>query len=173
MIAKLITYGKDRTEAIELMQKALRDYKLVGFNNNLRFLKRVFDNAVFQQGDYDTGFIEQNINTLLHKSVEVDTFDLVTAVVARSVDHARKINLPKDLINFRNVKNQKELQKVTVHDTSLSKDLHWDIEVEKLGAHRGVVTINGKAYNYQIQSSNQNQLTLVVNGQIRHQEYFV
>jgi acetyl/propionyl-CoA carboxylase alpha subunit len=57
MIAKLITYGKDRTEAIELMQKALRDYKLVGFNNNLRFLKRVFDNAVFQQGDYDTGFI--------------------------------------------------------------------------------------------------------------------
>jgi len=110
---------------------------------------------------------------LLHKSAEVDTFDLVTAVVARSVDHARKINLPKDLINFRNVKNQKELQKVTVHDTSLSKDLHWNIEVEKLGAHRGVVTINGKAYNYQIQSSNQNQLTLVVNGQIRHQEYFV
>ena len=68
MIAKLITYGKDRTEAIELMQKALRDYKLVGFNNNLRFLKRVFDNAVFQQGDYDTGFIEQNIDTLLAKS---------------------------------------------------------------------------------------------------------
>lgn len=109
------------------MQKALRDYKLVGFNNNLRFLKRVFDNAVFQQGDYDTGFIEQNINTLLAKSGEVDTFDLVTAVVARSVDHARKINLPNDLINFRNVKNQKELQKVSVHDTSLSKDLRWDI----------------------------------------------
>lgn len=68
MIAKLITYGKDRTEAIELMQKALRDYKLVGFNNNLRFLKRVFDDPIFQQGDYDTGFIEQNINTLLSKS---------------------------------------------------------------------------------------------------------
>ena len=108
----------------------------------------MFDNAVFQQGDYDTGFIEQNIDTLLHKSGEVDTFDLVTAVVARSVDHARKINLPNDLINFRNVKNQKVLQKVSVHDTSLSKDLHWSIQVEKLGAHRGVVTINGKAYNY-------------------------
>ena len=60
MIAKLITYGSTRGEAIDLMRRALRDYKIVGLNNNLRFLKRVFDNAVFQGGDYDTGFIEQN-----------------------------------------------------------------------------------------------------------------
>lgn len=60
MIAKLITYGSTRSEAIDLMRRALRDYKIVGLNNNLRFLKRVFDNAVFQGGDYDTGFIEQN-----------------------------------------------------------------------------------------------------------------
>jgi acetyl/propionyl-CoA carboxylase alpha subunit len=89
------------------MQKALRDYKLVGFNNNLRFLKRVFDNPVFQQGDYDTGFIEQNISTLLQKSGDVDIFNLVTAVVARSVEHASKIKLPNELIGYRNVKNQK------------------------------------------------------------------
>jgi hypothetical protein len=109
------------------------------------------------------------MRTLLARSGEVDSFELVTAVLARSVDHARKINLPKDLINFRNVKNQKEIQKVSVHDTSLSKDLHWDIEVEKLDAGRGTVTIDSKAYHYQIQSSSHNQLTLVVNGQIRHQ----
>jgi acetyl/propionyl-CoA carboxylase alpha subunit len=61
MIAKLITYGKTRSEAIDLMKKALRDYKIVGLNNNLKFLKRVFDNPVFNVGEYDTGFIEQNI----------------------------------------------------------------------------------------------------------------
>lgn len=61
MIAKLITYGKNRDEAIELMKQALKDYRIVGLNNNLKFLKRVFDNPVFHQGDYDTGFIEQNI----------------------------------------------------------------------------------------------------------------
>ena len=43
------------------MKKALRGYKVVGLNNNLKFLKRVFDNAVFNEGKYDTGFIEQNI----------------------------------------------------------------------------------------------------------------
>jgi len=67
MIAKLITYGKTRTEAIDLMKKALREYKIVGFNNNLKFLKRVFENDIFRHGEYDTGFIEQNIATLLHK----------------------------------------------------------------------------------------------------------
>ena len=29
MIAKLITYGKDRNEAIELMKKALFDYRVL------------------------------------------------------------------------------------------------------------------------------------------------
>lgn len=40
------------------MQQALKDYKIVGLNNNMKFLKRVFDNQIFQQGDYDTSFIE-------------------------------------------------------------------------------------------------------------------
>ncbi len=49
------------------MKKALADYKIVGLNNNLKFLKRVFDNRIFHEGNYDTGFIEQNIGTLLNK----------------------------------------------------------------------------------------------------------
>ena len=57
MIAKLITYGEDRPKAIELMKKALADYKVVGLNNNLRFLKRVLGDKIFAEGDYDTGFI--------------------------------------------------------------------------------------------------------------------
>jgi acetyl/propionyl-CoA carboxylase alpha subunit len=57
MIAKLITYGATRAESIENMKKALKDYKIVGLNNNLKFLKHVFENDVFQKGEYDTGFI--------------------------------------------------------------------------------------------------------------------
>lgn len=48
MIAKLITYGASRAEAIELMRQALKDYRIVGLNNNLKFLKRVFENSVFK-----------------------------------------------------------------------------------------------------------------------------
>lgn len=59
MIAKLITYGKDRTEAIELMKKALTEYRVVGLPTNLKFLKRVINEPVFNKGDYDTGYIEK------------------------------------------------------------------------------------------------------------------
>lgn len=42
------------------MKKALSDYKVVGLNNNLKFLKRVFADNIFQIGDYDTSYIEKN-----------------------------------------------------------------------------------------------------------------
>lgn len=173
MIAKLITYGKTRSESIDLMKKALRDYKIVGFNNNLKFLKRVFENPIFQQGDYDTGFIEQNIQTLLHRESNVDVFDLVTAVVARNLSKSSGLALPSDLVNFRNVKSITETHKITVHDTSIVKDLHFSVEVEKKGAKRGVVTLEGKHYTYEVQAFTSNLLTIVINGQIRKQEYFV
>ena len=103
------------------MKQALKDYKIAGLNNNVKFLKRVFDNSVFQQGDYDTSFIEQNIDTLLHKPEDVDHFDIVTAAVARNLHFASLLNLPRGLFNFRNVKGQKQSQKISVKDTSISK----------------------------------------------------
>ena len=67
MIAKLITYGKDRNEAIDLMKKALSDYRVVGLPNNLKFLKRVISDPIFAKGDYDTSYIPEIINSLLKK----------------------------------------------------------------------------------------------------------
>lgn len=32
------------------MKKALDDYKVVGLRNNLKFLKRVFENGIFHTG---------------------------------------------------------------------------------------------------------------------------
>lgn len=127
MISKLITYGATRAEAIELMKQALKDYRIVGLNNNLKFLKRVFDNAVFRQGDYDTGFIEQNIDALLKKETDVDPYDLVTAVIARSVTNGAKLGLPAELVDFKNVKGQKLIQRLSVTETSLAKELKWDV----------------------------------------------
>jgi acetyl/propionyl-CoA carboxylase alpha subunit len=148
MIAKLITYGATREEAIELMRQALKDYRVVGLNNNLKFLKRVFDNSVFHQGDYDTGFIEQNIDALLKKEESVDPYDLVTAVVARSVACGSQLGLPAELAEFRNVRGQKQVQRIAVSDTSLAKELKFEVEVERKDLKKGSVVLAGKAYQY-------------------------
>jgi acetyl-CoA carboxylase biotin carboxylase subunit len=58
MIAKLIVHGKDRTEAIEKMLRAIDDYKIVGVETTLDFCKFVLTHEAFVSGKFDTGFIK-------------------------------------------------------------------------------------------------------------------
>jgi acetyl-CoA carboxylase, biotin carboxylase subunit len=57
MISKLIVHGKDRTEAIEKMIRAINDYKIVGVETTLDFCKFVLKHDAFVSGKFDTGFI--------------------------------------------------------------------------------------------------------------------
>jgi len=57
MISKLIVHGKDRTEAIEKMIRAIDDYKIVGVETTLDFCKFVLKHQAFVSGKFDTGFI--------------------------------------------------------------------------------------------------------------------
>ena len=41
---------------------------MIGLPTNIKFLKRVLLNPIFQSGDIDTGFIEQNEATLIKGS---------------------------------------------------------------------------------------------------------
>lgn len=57
MISKLIVHGKDRTEAIEKMLRAIDDYKIIGVETTLDFCKFVLKHDAFVCGNFDTGFI--------------------------------------------------------------------------------------------------------------------
>ncbi|MGB3946964.1 MAG: acetyl-CoA carboxylase biotin carboxylase subunit [Bacteroidia bacterium] len=58
MISKLITYGKDRTEAINRMIRAIDDYQITGVETTLRFCKFVLKHEAFTSGNFDTHFIK-------------------------------------------------------------------------------------------------------------------
>lgn len=58
MIAKLITYGKDRMEAVELMLKAIADYKIEGIATTLPFGRFVCEHEAFRSGKFDTHFVK-------------------------------------------------------------------------------------------------------------------
>ena len=57
MIAKLITHGKTRGEAIDRLADALDGYVIDGLGHNRQFLRHVCDNADFRAGKMTTGFI--------------------------------------------------------------------------------------------------------------------
>jgi len=62
MIAKLITFGKDREEATKRMIRAIDDYQLTGIETTLPFGKFVMKHEAFISGNFDTKFIEKHFN---------------------------------------------------------------------------------------------------------------
>jgi propionyl-CoA carboxylase alpha chain len=59
MIAKLITHGKDRTEAIQKMKAAISDYTIEGVSTTLPFGTFVFEHEAFLSGNFDTQFVQK------------------------------------------------------------------------------------------------------------------
>lgn len=59
MLAKLITYGKTREEAIQLMLKAIKEYEVEGVMTTLPFGKFVFEHEAFRSGNFDTHFVKK------------------------------------------------------------------------------------------------------------------
>lgn len=59
MIGKLITYGKDRREAMDRMSRALGEYLITGVKTTIPFEQAILQDPNFRRGVYSTGFIEQ------------------------------------------------------------------------------------------------------------------
>ena len=57
MIAKLITFGKDREEAIQRMIRAIDEYEITGIETTLGFGKFVMQHEAFTSGNFDTHFV--------------------------------------------------------------------------------------------------------------------
>jgi 3-methylcrotonyl-CoA carboxylase alpha subunit len=65
MIAKLIVWGEDRSQALARMAAALDATHVVGPHTNVAFLARCIRNPAFAAGDVHTGLIEQEHSSLL------------------------------------------------------------------------------------------------------------
>lgn len=85
MVAKLITYGRDREEARLRMIAALREFQLAGIATTIPFHLAVLQNEDFIAGELSTHFLEEHFpkfsKTL--STTDVDTTALVAALVSR------------------------------------------------------------------------------------------
>ena len=59
LVAKLITYGNDRGEAIRRMQRALSMFIVEGIYTSIPLQQRILADADFQAGRFDTNFIKR------------------------------------------------------------------------------------------------------------------
>ncbi|HLX70527.1 MAG TPA: acetyl-CoA carboxylase biotin carboxylase subunit [Verrucomicrobiae bacterium] len=70
MIGKLITYGKDRREAMDKMSRALAEYMVTGIKTTISFQQAILQDPNFRRGVYSTGFVEQLLGGARRELIE-------------------------------------------------------------------------------------------------------
>jgi acetyl-CoA carboxylase biotin carboxylase subunit len=81
MIAKLISYGATREEAIARMIRAIEEYEITGIKTTLPFGKFVMEHEAFRSGQFDTHFVGKYFNSDALTS-EQENEALIAAVFA-------------------------------------------------------------------------------------------
>ena len=70
MIGKLITFGKDRSEAMDRMSRALAEYMITGPKTTISFQQAILQDPNFRRGVYTTSFIEQLLTGARRELIE-------------------------------------------------------------------------------------------------------
>lgn len=70
MIGKLITYGKDRREAMDKMSRALAEYMITGIKTTISFQQAILQDPNFRRGVYSTSFVEHLLGGARRELIE-------------------------------------------------------------------------------------------------------
>jgi len=91
MLAKLITYGKTREEAIQVMIQAIENYKVEGVQTTLPFGKFVFEHEAFRSGKFDTNFVKKYYDTEVLKTQMAEEAEIAALVALKQYFEDQKI----------------------------------------------------------------------------------
>ena len=91
MLAKLITYGETREEAIQLMIKAIDNYHIEGVQTTLPFGKFVFEHEAFRSGNFDTHFVKKYYNADVLKNQMAKEVEIAALVAMKQYFEDQKI----------------------------------------------------------------------------------
>lgn len=92
MIAKLVAHGKDRTEAIERIKKAIKEYKIEGALTTMPFGTFVFEHEAFLSGHFDTHFVKNYYTPEKIKEKQKEQAEAVALVALRYwLDEQKKL----------------------------------------------------------------------------------
>jgi pyruvate carboxylase subunit A len=95
MLSKLITYGKTREEAIELMSTAIQNYHIEGIQTTLPFGSFVCAHDAFRSGNFDTHFVKKYYSpkAVKHKQEEEAKIAALIAV-KQYLEDLKTVRLP-------------------------------------------------------------------------------
>lgn len=128
MIAKLIAYGRDRTEALQRLQQALKQYHVGGVKTNIPFLQTILKHTAFVNAHLDTDFLSKY-------PIDLPSLDISTAVLfAAALDYLEAQPIEGNLL-------QRDTFSWQMHLPShwylryLIEDMPHDVVIEPIDLH--------------------------------------
>ena len=95
MLAKLVTYGKSREEAIQLMIEAIDAYQIEGVSTTLPFGKFVCEHEAFRSGNFDTHFVKKYYSAeKLHAKTEEESKLAAIIALRQYLKDQQQLRLP-------------------------------------------------------------------------------
>ena len=95
MLSKLITYGKTRDEAIQLMIKAIDNYHVEGVQTTLSFGKYVCQHEAFRSGHFDTHFVKNYYSPeALKEQTEKEARIAALIAVKQYIENQKLLRIP-------------------------------------------------------------------------------
>lgn len=83
MIAKLVVWGRDRSEALARIRRALEEYRISGVKSTVGFHRTVMQNERFIKGEFSTKFLQEEYpdnDYSTHDEVLIESAALAAAV---------------------------------------------------------------------------------------------
>lgn len=150
MLAKVIAYGRSRSEASRRLSSGLKDLHCLGLNHNKHFLNAILENPVFSQGDATTRFIEDHMSGNDCLTVDgITGFDLALAALVFRRPTDKPVMSPQssvtdlaisilDLAHKVRVETVGDAYSFTVQDEEIKLRLLWGTENCIHYVHEGV-----------------------------------
>ena len=169
MIAKLITYGEDRSQSIDRMVDALDNYYIRGVNHNISFLNALMVHPRFIAGDLSTNFIADEFPDGFNADLVPQADPAIALVVLGAVnqlEEERASLLSNQLTGHEHVANRDWVVVVGDQQSTVSVELtesgylvslgNSDYQVEtnwSLGEPLFKADVNGKDISVQVERS--------------------
>jgi propionyl-CoA carboxylase alpha chain len=145
MIAKLITYGETRDEAIDKMQIALNQFVIKGIDSNIPFQSALMQHPDFRSGQINTGFIAKHFPNGFHGAALSASDRTLLCAIATSI-HIKYLersgNISGQLMGHADVIPKAFTVVIGEHGKQSYVDA--DIEVDGDGDH---VTVEGTEFD--------------------------
>lgn len=113
MIAKVITWGDTREEAIDRMERALSEFVLTGIKSNITLHKTILKHPKFLDGSYTTQFIEKNFEVLepeIFKDIDDPLFLISAAITAYHDRQSKDVRRYNVASNWRRIGRKMQLR---------------------------------------------------------------